>query len=224
MVKKAPQAFRTITEVSKWLDEPAHVLRFWESKFPQIKPVKRAGGRRYYRPEDMELLGGIKTLLHDNGMTIKAVQEMLKDEGTKKVQSYSPELDFGRSRRRKSSKAKTSTSSVSKQATAQDTPTTQVEKKLADQIASGKVVLEKKPASDDANRPERSSHDAVNNARDQIAAAVGKQKSETAKNVTSLVVNKTADDLSSDEYNQLEELFYQLKRVRNRMNRAHAAL
>ncbi|MFU8777441.1 MAG: MerR family transcriptional regulator, partial [Roseovarius sp.] len=61
---KAADAFRTISEVADWLDVPAHVLRFWESKFPQIKPVKRAGGRRYYRPADMALLGGIKVLLH----------------------------------------------------------------------------------------------------------------------------------------------------------------
>ena len=74
-MNKSQGAFRTISEVSEWLDTPAHVLRFWESKFTQIKPVKRAGGRRYYRPEDMALLGGIKTLLHDQGLTIKGVQK-----------------------------------------------------------------------------------------------------------------------------------------------------
>lgn len=82
---KSPDAFRTISEVSDWLDTPAHVLRFWESKFSQIKPVKRAGGRRYYRPEDMDLLGGIKTLLHDEGMTIKGVQKLLREKGVKHV-------------------------------------------------------------------------------------------------------------------------------------------
>ncbi|MGR3320675.1 MAG: MerR family transcriptional regulator [Pseudooceanicola sp.] len=69
---KSADAFRTISEVADWLGTPAHVLRFWESKFTQVKPVKRAGGRRYYRPADMELLGGIKQLLHEEGMTIKA--------------------------------------------------------------------------------------------------------------------------------------------------------
>ena len=64
MARKKEQAFRTITEVSNWLKTPSHVLRFWESKFSQIKPVKRAGGRRYYRPEDLKLIGGIKCLLH----------------------------------------------------------------------------------------------------------------------------------------------------------------
>jgi len=89
---KSPDAFRTISEVSDWLDTPAHVLRFWESKFPQIKPVKRAGGRRYYRPEDMTLLGGIKALLHDQGMTIKGVQKMLRERGSRAVAGLSPPL------------------------------------------------------------------------------------------------------------------------------------
>ncbi len=82
---KSAHAFRTISEVSTALDTPAHVLRFWESKFPQIRPVKRAGGRRYYRPEDLALLGGIKVLLHDEGMTIKGVQKMLREKGVRHV-------------------------------------------------------------------------------------------------------------------------------------------
>ncbi|MEM9434506.1 MAG: MerR family transcriptional regulator [Pseudomonadota bacterium] len=90
MPDKAREAFRTISEVANWLDIPAHVLRFWESKFSQIKPVKRAGGRRYYRPADMELIGGIKTLLHDDGLTIRGVQKMLKEEGIKGVAALSP--------------------------------------------------------------------------------------------------------------------------------------
>lgn len=72
-----------------WLETPAHVLRFWESKFTQVKPVKRAGGRRYYRPADMELLGGIKKLLHDEGMTIKGVQKILREQGVKHVAGLS---------------------------------------------------------------------------------------------------------------------------------------
>lgn len=84
---KSRDAFRTISEVADWLDTPAHVLRFWESKFTQIKPVKRAGGRRYYRPQDMALLGGIKTLLHEQGMTIKGAQKLLREKGVKHVSS-----------------------------------------------------------------------------------------------------------------------------------------
>ncbi|MEJ6398118.1 MerR family transcriptional regulator [Yoonia sp. 208BN28-4] len=82
---KAKDAFRTISEVSEALDTPAHVLRFWESKFTQIKPVKRAGGRRYYRPDDLSLLSGIKKLLHEQGMTIKGAQKLLREKGVKHV-------------------------------------------------------------------------------------------------------------------------------------------
>lgn len=89
---KAADAFRTISEVAEWLDVPAHVLRFWESKFTQIKPVKRAGGRRYYRPTDMALLGGIKVLLHDQGMTIKGAQKYLRENGIQQVSAMSPPL------------------------------------------------------------------------------------------------------------------------------------
>ncbi|WP_149586698.1 MerR family transcriptional regulator [Tabrizicola flagellatus] len=82
---KSPEAFRTISEVAEQLDTPAHVLRFWESRFPQIKPVKRAGGRRYYRPSDVALLTGIKRLLHDEGLTIRGVQKILRDHGVRQV-------------------------------------------------------------------------------------------------------------------------------------------
>ena len=90
---KSPDAFRTISEVADWLDTPAHVLRFWESRFTQVKPVKRAGGRRYYRPADMALLGGIKKLLHDDGMTIRGVQKLLREHGVKYVASLSPHIE-----------------------------------------------------------------------------------------------------------------------------------
>ena len=92
MVQKSRDAFRTISEVADWLDVPTHVLRFWESRFSQIKPVKRAGGRRYYRPSDMRVIGGVKTLLHDQGMTIRGVQKLFREEGIKHVSSYSPRL------------------------------------------------------------------------------------------------------------------------------------
>ncbi len=84
---KAPDAFRTISEVADDLDVPQHVLRFWESRFPQIKPMKRAGGRRYYRPDDVDLLRGIQHLLYGEGYTIRGVQRILRDKGQKFVQS-----------------------------------------------------------------------------------------------------------------------------------------
>ena len=83
-VRKSPSAFRTISEVASELDVPQHVLRFWESKFTQIKPMKRGGGRRYYRPEDVALLERIRALLYNDGYTIKGVQKLLRETSGRK--------------------------------------------------------------------------------------------------------------------------------------------
>lgn len=93
MSDKSPDAFRTISEVADWLGVQPHVLRFWESKFSQVRPVKRAGGRRYYRPNDMLLLGGIRKLLHEDGLTIKGAQKVLREEGMSHVAAMSQPLD-----------------------------------------------------------------------------------------------------------------------------------
>ena len=90
---KSADAFRTISEVADWLDTETHVLRFWESKFSQIKPVKRAGGRRYYRPKDMLIIGGIKKLLHEDGITIKGTQRIIKDKGLSYISDLSRPLE-----------------------------------------------------------------------------------------------------------------------------------
>jgi len=82
-VQKSPDAFRTISEVAVELDVPQHVLRFWESKFSSIRPLKRGGGRRYYRPEDVDLLRGVRTLLYNDGYTIKGVQKVFREQGVK---------------------------------------------------------------------------------------------------------------------------------------------
>ena len=84
-MEKSPDAFRTISEAADELDLPQHVLRFWETRFSTIKPLKRGGGRRYYRPEDVLLLKGIRHLLYDQGFTIKGVQRILKENGPKHV-------------------------------------------------------------------------------------------------------------------------------------------
>jgi DNA-binding transcriptional MerR regulator len=84
---KAPDAFRTISEVADDLDVPQHVLRFWETRFAQIKPMKRSGGRRYYRPDDVDLLRGIRQLLYGEGYTIRGVQRILREQGIKTVQN-----------------------------------------------------------------------------------------------------------------------------------------
>ena len=82
---KSPEAYRTIREVADELDVPQHVLRFWETKFTQIKPLKRGGGRRYYRPEDIDLLRAIRRLLYDDGYTIRGVQKLMRESGAKIV-------------------------------------------------------------------------------------------------------------------------------------------
>ncbi len=84
-MNKSPDAFRTISEVAEDLDLPQHVLRFWETRFREIKPLKRGGGRRYYRPDDVDLLRGIKHLLYDEGYTIRGLQRILKEQGNRFV-------------------------------------------------------------------------------------------------------------------------------------------
>src|SRR6478609_6750557 len=88
--RKAPTAFRTISEVADDLHIPQHVLRFWETKFPQLKPLKRGGGRRYYRPEDIALLRRISDLLYTQGYTIKGVQRLLREGGLGEAESAAP--------------------------------------------------------------------------------------------------------------------------------------
>lgn len=99
-MEKGPDAFRTISEVADDLDLPQHVLRFWETRFVQIKPMKRGGGRRYYRPDDVDLLRGIRHLLYGEGYTIRGVQQILKDQGLRYVQTVgrSAETDPARLR------------------------------------------------------------------------------------------------------------------------------
>ncbi len=87
-MEKAPEAFRTISEVADELEVPKHVLRFWEAKFTQLKPMKRGGGRRYYRPEDVALLRGIRLLLYNDGYTIRGVQKILREHGPRYVMDY----------------------------------------------------------------------------------------------------------------------------------------
>jgi DNA-binding transcriptional MerR regulator len=89
--QKSPESFRTISEVAAELEVPQHVLRFWETKFTPVRPLKRGGGRRYYRPDDLDLLRGIRALLYRDGLTIKGVQKILREQGPRYV------MEFGRS-------------------------------------------------------------------------------------------------------------------------------
>lgn len=95
-MSKTVDAFRTISEVAGELDVPKHVLRFWEGKFPQVRPMKRGGGRRYYRPEDLELLRGIRHLLHAEGYTIKGVQKILREHGVDEVKASAKRAELAR--------------------------------------------------------------------------------------------------------------------------------
>jgi DNA-binding transcriptional MerR regulator len=95
-VAKGPDAFRTISEAADELNVPQHVLRFWETRFSFIRPMKRAGGRRFYRPQDIAVLRGVKTLLHEDGFTIKGVQKLHKDEGLKRLLSATPGMRVSR--------------------------------------------------------------------------------------------------------------------------------
>lgn len=118
-MSKAAEAFRTISEVAGELEVPKHVLRFWEAKFPQIRPMKRGGGRRYYRPEDMELLRGIRHLLHAQGYTIKGVQKILREQGIDEVKVLGRELPPPAEKKRG---RKPLISTVAKQAPRSDAP------------------------------------------------------------------------------------------------------
>ena len=169
MARKKEQAFRTITEVSDWLDTPSHVLRFWESRFTQIKPVKRAGGRRYYRPEDLKIIGGIKYLLHDKGTTIAAVKDLFKHNGEQHIKEYSIEPIFPEKVSRKSKN---------------------IRKKISHNIQSV-----------DINNAEIENYKRVNN---------------QSSNFEKL---KKLPDLSDNDILRIEELYFQLKRIRNRMKR-----
>ena len=109
MDSKSPEAFRTISEVSKDLSLPQHVLRFWETKFVQIKPIKRGGGRRYYRPEDVRLLQGIKSLLYNDGYTISGVQKVIKENGTKQLIELNSQKSFTASKKNNNEQLNTHT-------------------------------------------------------------------------------------------------------------------
>ena len=94
-LEKSPEAYRTIREVADSLDLPQHVLRFWETRFPQIRPLKRAGGRRYYRPDDIERLRLIRRLLYDEGYTIKGVQKLFKEQGVQALSAAAASAPSG---------------------------------------------------------------------------------------------------------------------------------
>lgn len=169
---KAVEAFRTISEVASDLDVPKHVLRFWEAKFPQIRPMKRGGGRRYYRPEDLELLKGIRRLLHAEGYTIKGVQKILREQGVDQVKAFAhitteektkPRrgkadgvISAGPSSKNHSGRAKPANAKPVRAADAPDQMSVVVQKAIAELQACRRLLLgEAEPQSETAARAAR---------------------------------------------------------------------
>ncbi|MFK5997047.1 MAG: MerR family transcriptional regulator [Rhodobacterales bacterium] len=195
-MSKSPDAFRTISEVADWLETPAHVLRFWESRFSQIKPVKRAGGRRYYRPADMLLLGGIKKLLHDDGITIKAVQNLLRDKGVKHVQALSRPVSVQVVLKKKSPVS-----------TTKPAPETVPEAPLQKTLAG----FEEETTLDS---PDTSDED------------IGQAEASTVETDLVVIDMparfKSASEINRADIPEIEALYYSLKMVRNNMRRTGA--
>jgi DNA-binding transcriptional MerR regulator len=240
MARKKAQAFRTITEVSDWLDTPSHVLRFWESKFPQIKPVKRAGGRRYYRPEDLKLIGGIKHLLHDKGTTIASVKEMIKTSGEESVAAYSAEPVFpekGRRKKRKAMQAEAQAEAVNvdppKEILTLDTvvePTPLSLDMPVEQAAP--LQLEPTPVAPLVLEAVEDAEERETTARDVISNAISRTRDETEDETTVETPSQDTDDISfmlgqlksraqiaNAHVLDIEDMYFQLQRIRNRMKR-----
>jgi len=218
---KSPEAFRTISEVSEWLDTPTYVLRFWESRFSQIKPVKRAGGRRYYRPDDMLLLGGIKQLLHFDEKSIKDVKALLKDEGVKHVMGLSPDLN---------------TKVVSPKSKADAEDAADIDKIVTSNRAKKKPSVEvrvvKKAKVDEAEQGAMAKAKAEEAARVKAAkeaAALKQAADEEADEWGQLVPDmikdapfriKSANGYDADAMEEIETLYYSLTMARNSIRRA----
>ena len=138
---KAPDAFRTISEVAADLDIPQHVLRFWETRFTQIKPMKRSGGRRYYRPDDVDLLQGIRRLLYGEGYTIRGVQRILKEHGIASVQRLADARRWPRSARSRRRSAKASPRTMTMRRPASTSMTTITRAPTASTFACSKPTM-----------------------------------------------------------------------------------
>lgn len=219
---KSPDAFRTITEVADWLDTPAHVLRFWESRFSQIKPVKRAGGRRYYRPIDMLLLGGIKKLLHDDGTTIKGVQKILREHGIKYVQSLSQPVAVQVSVKKKAPAAAV-------KEVAPIAPPPSPEPKIAPVVdpMAERAAMPADPVPTEISTPEPKAHETleVTDVDDQDDLDLPQSASLGEPDISVIKfpeILKTASEISHKDMQEIEALYYSLKMVRNNMKRTGA--
>ena len=233
-MKKSPQAFRTISEVANWLDTQTHVLRFWESKFKQIKPIKRAG-RRYYRPQDMQVLGGIKALLHGQGLTIKHVQGLLAEQGISAVVSLSPDLNFA------GADVVDEVEEVIVEEVANESVDEVVANESVDEVVANEITHENESVNETIAEPiTEPINDISNDSAEDVPAlldAMGvpaNTPSETpadtpaeiltdspAEILTETPSDTPATTLTQDE---LKNIYHQLKDIRNRMGRSLAAI
>ena len=221
-MKKSPQAFRTISEVANWLDTQTHVLRFWESKFKQIKPIKRAG-RRYYRPQDMQVLGGIKALLHGQGLTIKHVQGLLAEQGISAVVSLSPDLDF----------AGADKVELVDEVVVDEVIVEEVANETVDEVVANETINESETIAEPITEP---INDISNDSAEDVPAlldAMGAPAETPTETPTEILTDSPAEtplETPSDTpantltQDELKNIYQQLKDIRNRMGRSLAAL
>ena len=224
-MKKSPQAFRTISEVANWLDTQTHVLRFWESKFKQIKPIKRAG-RRYYRPQDMQVLGGIKALLHGQGLTIKHVQGLLAEQGISAVVSLSPDLNFA------GADAVELVEEVIVEEVANETVDEVVVEEVVanetvDEVVANETITEVAedlpPLLDAMGAPANTPSETPANTPTEILTD---SPADTPAEILTETPSETPADTPANTLTQdeLKNIYHQLKDIRNRMGRSLAAL
>ena len=233
-MKKSPQAFRTISEVANWLDTQTHVLRFWESKFKQIKPIKRAG-RRYYRPQDMQVLGGIKALLHGQGLTIKHVQGLLAEQGISAVVSLSPALDF----------AGADVVELVDEVIVEEVANETVDEVVVDEVVANETVDEVVVEEVVANESENETITEVAEDVPALLDAMGVPANTPSETPTEILTDTPAEILTDSPaeiltdsptetpadtpantltQDELKNIYHQLKDIRNRMGRSLAAL
>ncbi len=235
-MKKSPQAFRTISEVANWLDTQTHVLRFWESKFKQIKPIKRAG-RRYYRPQDMQVLGGIKALLHGQGLTIKHVQGLLAEQGISAVVSLSPALDF----------AGADKVELVDEVVVEEVANETVDEVVVDEVVANETIAEPitEPINDISNdsaedvpalldamgvpteTPANTPSEILTDSPTETPAEIlTDSPAETPAEILTDAPAETPSDTPANTLTQdeLKNIYHQLKDIRNRMGRSLAAL
>ena len=208
---KAPDAFRTISEVADDLDIPQHVLRFWETRFTQIKPMKRSGGRRYYRPDDVDLLRGIRRLLYGEGYTIRGVQRILKENGIKAVQglvdeeatpAFAPVATRGAEPRMSSAAAPLMSRPAAKAPVVEDEPDEEAEEEIEDEEADDEEASDAE--SEDAEEEEESEEDDSEEGDEEEAEEEEEESEEEASDDDDTEGDDAEDEGAEEEEEEAE--------------------